>query len=206
MSTDGFHRYAPAKLRRLSDSQWQELFLSVIGDLQDEGALAKFSRDPSLERADSSWMSVALPDANAGLLVRVKASFRNHTFTNFIKVAKRITQLTGCRIPDPVISSASTVANLYDAVKAKEKPQKLAEMPEVQQLNSELPNVQIHRRKRSMITKEKEVGRWKLIEAELNARDLPVTGTRHPQGKAVIEPQKSRMDRKLKMRGRKETL
>lgn len=148
---------------------------------------------------------MSLPDAHARLSVSSNPRKYKKLVAHLIQVAKRIAQLTGRRIPDPVISNASTVTDFYTAVKARERPQKLAETPEVQQLSEQLPNVQLHRRKRSMITKEKEIGRWKLIEAELNARDLPITGTRHAQEQAVVEPRKSRMDRKLKMRGRKET-
>lgn len=41
---------------------------------------------------------------------------------------------------------------------------------------AELPNVQIVDRRYTPIDKEKEVGRWKIIEKELIVRDLPITG------------------------------
>ncbi|KAK5169662.1 uncharacterized protein LTR77_005640 [Saxophila tyrrhenica] len=113
-----------------------------------------------------------------------------------LAIAKRITQLTGRRISDPVISNATTVQDLFDAIKIKEKPKKLARTEELQTLRIELPNVEVHPKRRSVIDKEKRVGRWKVIEAELEARDLPVKGNRYPQSKTIIEPQLSRLQRK----------
>ena len=43
-----------------------------------------------------------------------------------------------------------------------------------------LPNVEIHARKRNFVDKEVEVGRWKVIEAELKGRGLPVHKTARP--------------------------
>jgi hypothetical protein len=39
-----------------------------------------------------------------------------------------------------------------------------------------LPNVKVYDRRVTPIDKEKAVGRWKVIEKELNERGLPVTG------------------------------
>lgn len=41
----------------------------------------------------------------------------------------------------------------------------------------QLSNVTVHERKIGMIDKEVAVGRWKVIEEELQKRDLPVLGT-----------------------------
>jgi len=39
-----------------------------------------------------------------------------------------------------------------------------------------MPNVEIFPRRHTPIDKEKEVGRWKVIERELQKKGLPVTG------------------------------
>jgi len=39
-----------------------------------------------------------------------------------------------------------------------------------------LPNVSVFAKRVTPIHKEKSIGRWKLIEKELEARELPVTG------------------------------
>ena len=95
-------------------------------------------------------------------------------------------QLTGHRIPDPVISNANTLADLHNAFKAKEKPKKLVQTEQMQRLKTELPNVTVHHRRQTPIDKEKEVGRWKVIEDELIARDLPVTGSRWRDAKPQV--------------------
>ena len=95
-------------------------------------------------------------------------------------------QLTGHRIPDLVISNANTLLDLHNSFKAKEKPKKLAYSEELQRLKTEIPNVAVHATRRTPIQKEKEVGRWKLIEDELVARDLPVTGSRWRESKPQV--------------------
>ena len=46
------------------------------------------------------------------------------------------------------------------------------------------PNATVHASRRTPIHKDKEVGRWKVIENELVSRGLPVTGSRY-QGARV---------------------
>jgi hypothetical protein len=94
------------------------------------------------------------------------------------QILKRTLQLTGKRLPDPVISTATTLADLYAAYKTPAPPKKLAHTPQIQQLKVELPNVSVHARRQTPIDKERKIGRWKVIEDELRARGLPVTGTR----------------------------
>lgn len=101
---------------------------------------------------------------------------------------KRAMQLTGKRIPDPAISNVETLADLYDAFKVKEKPKKLSQDPKMDQLKA-MGNVQVHASRRTPVHKDKEVGRWKIIEDELKLRDLPVFGTRYAGAKLnVIRP------------------
>lgn len=85
-------------------------------------------------------------------------------------------QLTGKRISDPDISQIDTARSLLDLLAQKPKPKKLAEVL----LNHEdlisVPNVRIFGRRYTPIDKERDVGRWKVIEKELRRRGLPVTG------------------------------
>ena len=94
-------------------------------------------------------------------------------------------QLTGHRIPDPAISSANTLSDLYNTVKMRERPKRLARTKEMKKVDK-TPNVNVHPTRRTPIHKETEVGRWKVIEDELNARDLPVTGSRWQGAKYKI--------------------
>ncbi|GME63655.1 Ribosomal protein L50 mitochondria [Neofusicoccum parvum] len=91
-------------------------------------------------------------------------------------VVKRVMQLTGLRISDPVIARSSTAGILLDQITAREQPKKLAERLEHNEQLAKLPNVKISRRRITPIDKEKEVGRWKVIEQKLLDKNLPVTG------------------------------
>ena len=85
-------------------------------------------------------------------------------------------QLTGQRISDPAIQEINSAKALLRHLVAKPKPKKLAERLTLNDQLLELPNVQLRERRWTPIDKEKEVGRWKVIEKELKERDLPVTG------------------------------
>ncbi|KAM3421516.1 hypothetical protein BST61_g1905 [Cercospora zeina] len=96
---------------------------------------------------------------------------------------KRAMQLSGKRIPDIRMNNSQSLNDLYEAFKTKEKPKKLAQAPQVQELAATLPNVTVHKSRRTPIHKEKQIGRWKIIEEELSRRDLPVTGSRWQNAK-----------------------
>ena len=85
-------------------------------------------------------------------------------------------QLTGRRVPDPDIENITTPKSLVVHLVKKPKPKKLAENLMTSNKVADLPNVQILDRRYTPIDREKEVGRWKIIEEELEARGLPVTG------------------------------
>ena len=85
-------------------------------------------------------------------------------------------QLTGRRIPDPEISQICSARELLLYLTKKPKPKKLAEALLKREELLEIPNVQIRDRRFTPIDREKEVGRWKVIEKELEKRGLPVTG------------------------------
>lgn len=85
-------------------------------------------------------------------------------------------QLTGIRIPDPAIADLTSAKRLLGHLVRKPKPKKLADRLIAQEELTSLPNLQIMDRRYTPIDKEKEIGRWKIIERELIKRDLPVTG------------------------------
>lgn len=96
--------------------------------------------------------------------------------TNDIKLLKRILQLSGHRIPDPKILGLQTVGDLLAALSEKPRPKKLADQLLADPALAALPNVEIRNKRYGPIDKERDVGRWKLIEKELTRRNLPVTG------------------------------
>jgi hypothetical protein len=58
----------------------------------------------------------------------------------------------------------------------KPRPKNLAETLATKTELASLPNVKIMGRRETPVDKEKAVGRWKVIEAELRSRGLPVLG------------------------------
>ena len=56
------------------------------------------------------------------------------------------------------------------------KPKNIAETLKMKETLASLPNLKIMDRRETPVDKEKEVGRWKIIEAELKERGLPVLG------------------------------
>jgi hypothetical protein len=58
----------------------------------------------------------------------------------------------------------------------KPRPKNLAETLATKTELTSLPNVKIISRRETPVDKEKAVGRWKIIEAELRSRGLPVLG------------------------------
>ena len=85
-------------------------------------------------------------------------------------------QLTGKRIPDPAIADLNHGKALLTHLVTKPKPKKLAETLLGKADLISIPNVKILDRRYTPIDKEKEVGRWKVIEEVLRRRGLPVTG------------------------------
>jgi hypothetical protein len=85
-------------------------------------------------------------------------------------------QLSGARIPDSNISNIRTARDLVEHLVLKPKPKKLVDSLLANDKLTSLPNVQIFERRYTPIDKDKEVGRWKIIERELKRKGLPVTG------------------------------
>ncbi|KAI4235968.1 MAG: hypothetical protein LQ352_008051 [Teloschistes flavicans] len=107
------------------------------------------------------------------------------------KVLKRVMELTGIRIPDPVIQSIKSTESLHNRLIAQPPPKKLAQvlteglkpsrrlMGNMQQregltLLASLPNVKIHLSKRVPEMAEGALGRQKIIERELDKHGIPV--------------------------------
>ncbi|KAI9728113.1 MAG: hypothetical protein M1834_007829 [Cirrosporium novae-zelandiae] len=94
---------------------------------------------------------------------------------------KRITQLTGYRIPDAPLtnilkshSNTITGSQIVSLLARKPKPTKLSEvLLETEELIG-LKNVVISEKRERPEAWDKRIGRWKVIEKELRRRDLPV--------------------------------
>lgn len=95
-----------------------------------------------------------------------------------LQFVKRISQLTGHRIPDHELGGLSTLGRLARFLEkaSAPKPKKLAEVLLADERLTSLPNVKISARKVGSIDRERESGRWKVIEEELVRRRLPVMG------------------------------
>ena len=94
-------------------------------------------------------------------------------------------QLTGHRIPDPAAQDINSVKALIGHLIKKPKPKKVAERLTGNEDLVNLPNVKVRERRWSLIDKEKEVGRWKVIEEEFRKRDLPFA-TRSKEGATAL--------------------
>lgn len=88
---------------------------------------------------------------------------------------KRASQLTGLRISDHRLTSAKTLGQLFGYLReeGKPKPKTLADQLVQKQSLVKLPNVQIMSRRETTVDREKRLGRWKVIEAELQSKGLP---------------------------------
>ncbi|MCJ1250805.1 hypothetical protein MMC30_008033 [Trapelia coarctata] len=127
----------------------------ILGD----SSVPKSIGAPELKTVnDGTWLAVSLQEP-----------------TLKFAILKRTMQLVGKRIPDSVIAKIHVVQDLVDHLTEILKPKKLAEQLITQPVAT-MPNVEIFPRRHTPIDKEKEVGRWKVIERELQKRGLPVTG------------------------------
>ena len=85
-------------------------------------------------------------------------------------------QLTGIRIPDPAIKSANTTQALLGHLITPPKSHKLSETLAQNEDLLRLSNIRVYEKRITSVDKEKSIGRWKLIEKELQERELPVFG------------------------------
>ena len=83
-------------------------------------------------------------------------------------------QLTGRLIADPVIPGLNGAAQLLQhLVKPAPAKRLIDDLISNEELCS-LPNVELWEKRYTRKDKETEIGRWKLIEAELEKRGLPL--------------------------------
>lgn len=96
------------------------------------------------------------------------------------QIHKRVYQLTGHRIPDAKLAPLRTAQHLVAHISRPSRSNKV--LDEIRSPSGRggellnLPNVKVYSRRVTPIDKEVWVGRWKVIEAELKKRGLPVTG------------------------------
>ncbi|KAL3424184.1 hypothetical protein PVAG01_03465 [Phlyctema vagabunda] len=115
--------------------------------------------EAAIESWGSEWYSASLED------LEVKFA-----------VIKRVLQLTGIRVPDHAIQSSKTAHTLLSHMATPPKARKVVDFLSAREDLITLPNVSVYAKRITPIDKERAVGRWKIIEEELEKRGLPVTG------------------------------
>ena len=124
---------------------------------------------------DQSWREVNITDAS--IKFAVSELFPCCIASQLIrcKVIRRVMQLTGIRIPDPQIQRLKTAQDLLQCLSIPEKAPKLAAVLKETRKGvlTQLPNVQLNEKRVKPVDKDRELGREKLIRAELERRNLP---------------------------------
>lgn len=136
---------------------------------------------------NNEWLrtSLAAPAVKLAVSEEMRAfGIYDHNI-DLLQILKRVTQLTGHRLPDPVMTSATSMSDLYLAFKIKPQPKKLADERRMHKLNLDVPNITVHPVRQTPIHKDREVGRWKVIEQELINKGLPITGSRYQHAKTT---------------------
>lgn len=83
-------------------------------------------------------------------------------------------QLSGLRVSDHALNAAPTAGALFETLVIPQKKPKLAEGLLANEELASLPNVRISGKRIGEITRETEIGRWKVIKEELLRRNLPL--------------------------------
>ncbi|KFY00554.1 hypothetical protein V490_01282 [Pseudogymnoascus sp. VKM F-3557] len=133
--------------------------VDVAADRSPVDPLHQSRLQSAVESWDPTWLSVSLNDPEV-------------KFT----VVKRVLQLTGIRMSDSNINASRNASDLLGFMATPPKPKKVIEALAQRHALFDLPNVKVHARRVTPVDKEKSVGRWKVIEKELEARGLPVLG------------------------------
>ncbi|CZT15747.1 uncharacterized protein RCC_01581 [Ramularia collo-cygni] len=141
---------------------------------QEKAILDSISETPSAER-DPESLRIELAQALASGRGQLFMAFKLNDPRVKFAILKRAMQLTGKRVADISLQHANTLNDLYDAFAAKEAPKKLHETEQLQMLEA-TPNVQVHNSRRTHVHKDKSIGRWKLVESELQLRNMPTRG------------------------------
>jgi len=85
--------------------------------------------------------------------------------------------LTGHIVSDGKLMTIKTIGALVAHLAQPPKAKRLVDEIQAKGILSDLPNVQVFRRRVGPVDKERMVGRWKIIERELQKRNLPALGT-----------------------------
>ncbi|QSZ30990.1 hypothetical protein DSL72_000551 [Monilinia vaccinii-corymbosi] len=101
-------------------------------------------------------------------------------------VVKRVMQLTGVRIPDNIINSSSTAGKLLQNLIIPPKPPTLKEALDQEEELLSLPNVRVFGRRITVIDKERDIGRLKVIREQLRSQGMeskscPSAWTKRPR-------------------------
>ncbi|KAG6028331.1 hypothetical protein E4U19_001571 [Claviceps sp. Clav32 group G5] len=154
-------------------------------EVQDEAQAQADVKDESIEveiyeDAETNGVAARITPEEAQVMVKAwDASWKDLVVDEQLKFAirKRIFQTTGVLVPDARLGAARTIKHILTLAVKKPTPPKLATLLEERGVFQELPNFKLHSRKLGPIDRETAVGRWKVIEQELQKRGLPVTGT-----------------------------
>lgn len=92
------------------------------------------------------------------------------------QVAKRIFQLTGHAIPDAKLLHVDTMGELLATLVKPPPARRVYEAVQRRGELAKLPNVSVYQSRRTPVDAAKDLGRWKIVERELNKRGLPVLG------------------------------
>ncbi|KAJ4393539.1 hypothetical protein N0V93_002751 [Gnomoniopsis smithogilvyi] len=92
-------------------------------------------------------------------------------------VMKRVFQLTGHAIPDAKLLNVRTMGALLATVVKPEPARKVYEAVQQRGELTKLPNVSMYPKRRTPVDVAKDLGRWKIVEQELQKRGLPVLGS-----------------------------
>ncbi|KAJ9656540.1 hypothetical protein H2198_004889 [Neophaeococcomyces mojaviensis] len=129
-------------------------------------------------QAENTQIYLPSPEQQSFLDARIKPN-NPMTFT----ILKRFSFLIGRRIPDPLLTTltqkpTNTYRHLVTALNEHlaPKPANVIEKLAMNQTLANQSNVLVFPRRETPVDKEKEVGRWKIIEEELKKRGLPVLG------------------------------
>lgn len=151
--------------------------VDVAADRSHVDPLHQSQAQSAVESWDPTWLSVSLKDPEVKFTVSIFNHFHSRwPYTNKRKVVKRVLQLTGIRLSDSNINASQNASDLLGFMATPPKPKKVIEALAQRHTLFDLPNVKIHARRVTPVDKEKSLGRWKVIEKELEARGLPVLG------------------------------
>lgn len=91
-------------------------------------------------------------------------------------------------MPDEAINNIRSAKALLGQLCTKPEPKKLAQTLTTMRDIKTLPNVKVFDRRVTQIDRERQLGRWKVIEKELEKRGLPVTGHQKDKYRGPLKP------------------